>query len=345
MNPKSKVNTHRAIHGMGWESFLWQGFTLCVMALLLTGCNPQMPQPSSQPSRIETTISADGEMVAALDWPPPHGAPRLRIKRLLPQESPWEELPISPYISSIYFGMTGKQLLLTEVIDETLRSVLVSWDMDKPDSPPTLLYEGYRLDFPTEFKPGHYLVRSCNNERADRPCTQRVFSWQWEWVHNNQQVQLINRAVYPDLLLFSQPTIVGEQGFFWFDHDPKNSRFITLAFKGQQLDDPDIAFDESVRDIKCDRALQRCLHSFIQGLTLDRKFIYAFTTTQGSESCLVPKLAGFPSGFSITPDGRAAVAGWADGHDQPRRVVVIRFNPGQCAPDSVQLHPFEETSS
>lgn len=345
MNPKSKVNTHHTTHGMGWESFLWHGLTLCVMALLLTGCNPQLPQPSSQPSRIQTTISADGEMIAALDWPAPHRVPRLRIKRLLPQESPWQELPISPYISSIYFGMTGKQLLLTEVTDETLRSVLVSWDMDNPDSPPTLLYEGYRLDFPIEFKPGHYLVRSCNNERADWPCTDRVFHSQWEWVHNKQQVQLINRDVYPTPLLFHQPNIVGERGFFWFWQDAKNSPFITLAFKGQQLDAPDIAYDESTRNIKCDRTLKRCLHLFIQGTTPERKFIYAFSTTDGAQSCAVPDLAGWTDDLSVTPDGQAAVAGWADAADQPRRPVVIRFKPGQCAPDSVEPHPFEETSS
>ena len=50
-----------------------------------------------------------------------------------------------------------------EVTHETLRLVLVSWDMDKPDGPPTPPYTG------------HHLMRSCHNERADGPCTQGVF--------------------------------------------------------------------------------------------------------------------------------------------------------------------------
>lgn len=344
MNPRSIVKTTPAIHGRGWASFLWQGLALCAMALLVTGCNPQMPQPSSQPSRIQTTISADGEMVAALDWPPPHGVPRLRIKRLLPQESPWQELPISPYISSIYFGMTGKQLLLTEVTDETLRSVLVSWDMDRPQDLPTVLYEGYRLDFPTEFKPGHYLVRSCNNERADWPCTKRSYDSQWEWVHKKQQVQVIGYQDHPEPLYYDQPTIVGERGFFWFTTF-RGPRLITTAFKDQQLDDPDIAFDESVTDIKCDRSLERCIMRFEKGKTIERKIFGSSKVVYAGQSCEIPELVGYANILTITPDGRAAVVAWTDNPERPRRVVVMRFKPGQCAPISVQPHPFEETAS
>jgi len=331
----TKVTKYLMGHGLG----------LLILVLLLTGCNPQMPKPSNQPSRIQTTISADGEMIAALDWPLPHRVPRLRIKRLLPQESPWQELPISPYISSIYFGMTGKQLLLTEVTDETLRSVLVSWDMDKPDSPPTLLYEGYRLDFPTEFKPGHYLVRSCNNERADWPCTKRVFNDQWEWVHKSQQMQVFNDR--EKALLYHQPIIVGERGFFWFHtfrQDAKNSPFVTLAFKDQQLDEPDIAYDETVTGIKCDRALERCLIRYEKGTNIERRIFGGSRVAYGGQTCEIPELTGYVDTFFITPDGRAAVFAWSN-TDQPSRLIVIRFKPGQCAPDSVQHHPFEEKST
>lgn len=318
---------------------------LLFVVLVGSGCNPTTGyQQSGGMPIVETTISADGEMIAALDRVPPHGYPRLRIKRLLPQEGKWQEVPISPHISSIRFGLTGKQLLLTEVIDETLRSVLVTWDMERRDEPPTLLYVGHRLVFPIEFKPDHYLVRSCNNERPDWPCTKSSFNEQWEWVHGGQQVQVFNREDHPEPLLYSQPTVVGERGFFWFT-TYKGRRFITSSFKGQHLDTPEIPFDDATADIKCDQVQQRCLHTFVQGKTPERKFIYAFSAHYDGLSCDVPGLAGFGDRFSLTPDGRAAVTAWADGARLPRRVVVMRFRAGECTPISVEHHPFEEIHS
>ena len=62
----------------------------------------------------------------------------------------------------------NQQLLLTRATDETLRMVPVSWDMDKPYDLPSLLHEGYRLDFPTDLKPGHYwCARATTNETID----------------------------------------------------------------------------------------------------------------------------------------------------------------------------------
>jgi hypothetical protein len=283
-------------------------------------------------------------MVAAFDDPRVGHPPRLRIKRLLPEQGPWEEVPISPYINSVFFGVQGKHLLLTEVIDESLQSVLVSWDMEQRDTPPTLLYKGYRLVFPMEIKPGHYLVRSCNNERADWPCTQRVFSWQWEWIHNGQNIQVFNRKDQDEPLLYGQPTVVGERGFFWFTNY-KGLRFITLSFRGQQLEPPSITFDENTRNIKCDRKAERCLERFIQGVTEDRKFIYAFRVHYQGRICPVPGIAGFGDAYSLTPDGLAAVSANASGSYLPRTVVVMRFQPGQCAPIAVQFLPFEESRS
>lgn len=316
-----------------------------LLVVLLTACNPTTgyQQHGSMPV-VETTISADGEMIAALDRPPPHRQPRLRIKRLLPRESAWQEVPISPHISSVRFGLTGKQLLLTEVIDKTKLAVLVTWDMERLDAPPTLLYTGYRLDFPIEFKPDHYLVRSCNNERESWPCTDRVFNWKWEWVHDKRPMQVFDRKDAHEPLLYGQPTVVGERGFFWFT-DFRRRRFITLSFKGQKLDAPEIPFDDATTNVECDQALQRCLRRFQQGLTAERKFIYAFSVFYAGQSCEVPGLAGFGDAFSLTPDGRAAVTAWAEGAELPRRVVVMRFRPGQCAPVSIQPHPFEEPQS
>ena len=318
---------------------------LLFVVLVGSGCNPTTgyQQGGGMPI-VETTVSADGEMIAALDRPPPHRVPRLRIKRLLPEEGEWQEVPISPYISSVRFGLNGKQLLLTEVIDENQRAVLVTWDMERLDVPPILLYVGHRLVFPIEFKPDHYLVRSCNNERADWPCSKRGFNSQWEWVHDKQQLQVFNREDHPEPLLYSQPTVVDERGFFWFT-TYKGRRFITSSFKGQQLGTPEIPFDDTTTNIKCDQALQRCLRRFKQGLTAERKFIYAFSAFYAGQSCDVPGLAGFSDTFTLTPDGRAAVTALADGAPLPRRVVVMRFKPGNCAPVSIQQHPFEEPQS
>jgi hypothetical protein len=323
----------------------WKWATWLCLCAAMAGCNPQTTTHSSTNSpgnhAVETTISADGEMIAALDRVPPHGYPRLRIKRLLPQAMPWEDVPISPHITSIRFGLTGKQLLLTEQIDEAQRSVLVSWDMDQRNQDPTLLYEGYRLVFPLEFKPGHYLVRSCDNGRADWPCSGGSFTWQWEWIHEGQQIQLTDRTTHPEPLLYSQPNVVGERGFFWFT-TYKEPRFITTSFKGHQLDTPALPFDENTRRIVCEPTLSRCLERYIKGTTAERKFIFAFRVHYHGQTCLVPRVVGFGDQVSFTPDGLSAITANADSSTLPRAVVVLDFQPGQCEPTSVEFHPFEE---
>lgn len=318
-------------------------FSLIMLFLVLFVISVFAPVPSREISqttpRVESTISADGEMIAALDWIPPHRVPRLRIKRLLPEKEPWQEVPISPYITDIHFGLTGKKLLLTEVIDESLRSVLVEWNMDELDAPPSLLYEGYRLNFPIEFKPGHYLIRSCNNERPDRPCTRRGFNWQWEWVNNHQQIQVFNRTIVDETLLYSQPTVVGERGFFWFTRF-KGNRFIALSFINQQLETPDLPFDDTTANIMCDSDMQRCLQKFIRDSPIRATYTYGISVQYDGQSCDLSTLAGYGDKFSLTPDGNAAVIAWADSANQSRHIVVMRFNPGQCEPILIERHPF-----
>jgi hypothetical protein len=270
--------------------------------------------------------------------------PRLRIKRLLPEAGAWQEVPISPHISSVFFGLNGKQLLLTEVIDETQRSVLVKWDMERLDEPPTLLYQGYRLDFPIEFKPGHYLVRSCNNEKKDWPCTDRVFNWQWEWIHNGQNMQVFNRKDQDESLLYSQPTVVGERGFFWFT-TYKNPRFITMSFKGQKLDTPNLRFDVATTAISCSQSQQRCLRRYEKGKTAERIIFGASSVLYDGQSCEVPELVGYANRSSLTPDGSAAVTAWTADTSLVRSVVVLRFKPSLCVPVSIEHHPFEEKQS
>jgi len=71
------------------------GWVVLLFVVLVgnNGCKPTTgyQQGGGMPI-VETTISADGEMIAALDRPPPHRVPRLRIKRLLPEEGEWQEV-------------------------------------------------------------------------------------------------------------------------------------------------------------------------------------------------------------------------------------------------------------
>jgi hypothetical protein len=308
------------------------------IAALSAACEPIVTaRQSDGVPRLEATISADGEMVTVLDKPPPLGVPRLRMKRLRPHETPWKDIPISPYISSVYFGLHGKNLLLTETIDASLRSVLVSWDLEKLETPPVMLYEGYRLNFPLEFKTGHYLMRSCNTEREDWRCTRRTFNSQWEWVHNRRSVQVFDQGP----LLFSQPSVVGDLGFFWFDTH-KGAHFITHQFKGRQFEPPKIPYDDSTTNIKCDQKLHRCLRLLRKGTTPDRLFIYAFSSYFDGQLCDLPNLSGYSDGFSLSPDGRHAVITMGKRADLPREVIVLRFKPGDCQPESVQYYPFKE---
>jgi hypothetical protein len=210
--------------------------------------------------------------------------------------------------------------------------------MEKPETSPQLLYEGYRLVYPVEFKPDHYLVRSCNNERADWKCTDRVFNGQWEWVHNKRQLQVLQTN---ESLLYSQPTVVGDRGFFWFAkyNEP---HFITLSFKGKNLDSPKVPFDNTTSNIECDQSVQRCLLLLQRGETTDRKLIYQYSSYYAGTSCDLPNLSGFSDGFSLTPDGKYAVTAMAERAELPRRVVVMRFKPGACQPEFFHSYSLEE---
>lgn len=320
-------------------------FFLFTALFLLSACNPTPIDHQVNGSlAIESTISADGEMIAVLDRPPPRGIPRLRTKRLLPHETEWKNIAISSYITNIRFGLNGKNLLLTEVLGDSQQAILASWDLEKPEKNPTLLHEGYRLAFPIEFKPDHYLVRSCNNERSDWPCTDSTFNSQWEWVHNRKSLKVFDRKTFPNPLLFSQPTIARDDGFFWFDSH-KTPHFIAMGFNGETMDSPKLPLDESTTNIKCDQQVQRCLQLFQKSTAPNGNIIYAFTIHENGMTCKLQNVEGFSDGYSLSPDGKSAVISIAERADMHRDVVVLRFKKGACPPTSIQKYSFEASKS
>lgn len=317
-----------------------QFLTLCAVLLLtnlgLIGCKPTNYPPNERPT-LYTTISSDGQMVAALDRIGTD-KPRLRVMRLEP-EGPWQDMPVPPYTTSIRFGLKGHELLLTNHIGENEKSDLSKWDMDAPDKGPQRIYRADGLVFPIEVSAGQYLVRAC-------PLTpeNKCHPWFNVW-HLVAQDKLIHAYTEERRLNYSWPNVVQGQGFFWMrvrEEQEKNElpAIRSVAFPSKTA--PTFNIEKLMKNssnLVCDYKTERCLRNFIRDRlnpTGYEPYVYDVEVLYRAKSCQPLGLNGYYDKESLTPDGNAAVMSLAPGYDQPRHVVVMQFKPGQCEPTSTQ---------
>ena len=319
-------------------------FTIALSCLLLA-CKPTYPA-ASEALPLTPTISADGKLLAVLDKTGQE-TPRLRIKWLDRQE-PWLELPAPKYTNSIRFGLTGYDLLLTHARPGPKgASQLSRWDASNPSKPSEILYEGARVAFPVEVQPGQFLIRMCSAPVEDKACEGNSSIW-WALVEGGKATTVPGTRFQ----LYSQPNIV-EGGGFWLESEyysekrgNKEHREITaFALQGGKLPQFDISrFDSKSLDIRCDQKASRCLVKYLTDERINGSlYVYGFKVFDGTNTCDVPELKGWHDESSITPDGRAAVISRSRVGTEPRHVVVLRFVSGQCQPESMQSHYFEET--
>jgi len=330
----------------------------CKKALLLTGlCLLLMACDIGKPlfptrekgAPIEPTISSDGKMVVVLDRTGQE-TPRLRIK-WLDREDPWLEMAAPKYASSIRFGLTGYNLLLTHARPGPQgASQLSRWDASNPTKPSEILFEGTRVAFPVEVKPGQVLVRMCPQPPSEKACV-RGHGLVWALIENGQATPIKETlGMYP----LGSPNVV-ENGFFWtLDSslsapsidNPSASKILSYGFPGKEAPQ----FDASILDSKtgstvCDRKARRCLLKYLTDERVNGNYVYGFKVLDGANTCVLSNIKGWQDTSSVTPDGRAAVIPLSRVSEEPRHIVVLGFTPGQCEPTSVQHIQFHKETS
>ena len=314
-------------------------------ALLLSACSPN--QRGADKALLQTSISADGQMIATLAHTGT-GQQVLRV-RSLTADAKWQTIPAPPETQSIRFGLQGHELLLTHrKPDLPSRDYLSRLDVDKLEKGLERIYETEDgLAFPVEVKPGQVMVRT------RRPSVLSVgrgamTGHHWILVGPGQAVQDVGpETVQP----FDAPNIVGS-GFFWTEEqlDPaKEAHPLVLSYPLPDGVAPKFAgvqLEKNTFTVDCDRSAKRCLRTYIANLNQKTdapyiSYIYDVDVLFGDERCKLPGLSGSTGRVSLTPDGNAAVMSFASAHDKPRKAVVLKFDPQQCEPISVQHLDFE----
>lgn len=301
----------------------------------LVGCTAQ------EKPTLHTTISADGQMVATLLHA---GTDKQLVRaRNLNTDTRWHEVQAPPLTGTIRFGLTGHELLLTHTKAELpKKNYLSKLDLDKPENGLQRLYESEaELAFPVEVKPGQVMVRTRHPDGGKQQFY--LSGFYWVLVGPGKQVQKVG----PDPVLpYSAPNIVGD-GFFWVEEqvdkrkDPHPQTLIYPLPNGHPPNIKRERFPKNTWSVECDTHFERCLREHITNHDTGGAFIYDVDTLLKNQRCAVNGLEGSSDGITVTPDGRAAVMSLALGNNT-RHVVVIRFNPQQCEPVSVQHIQFEE---
>ena len=320
---------------------------LCI-GLMLLACQPNYSATKAA-RRIETTLSGDGKLLVVLNDIGKE-SPTLLIK-WLDRDEPWLKVPAPKYTNSIRFGLSGYGLLLTHAQPGPPgASQLSRWDASRPDQPSEILYQGSRVAYPVEVSPGQFLVRICKYAPDDDRCTGRGFiGILWALVRNGQAL-LLNET--DSILPLGQPNVT-DGGFYWMYGSEYASpstgepEIHAYALPGGAKPEPDPGrFDKSSWTIACDHKSLRCLmHYLTDERTEQGKFVSSIRIFEGAARCELSKVKGYMDAVTVTPDGRAAVIPLARSKSEPRHVVVLRFQPGQCEPTDIQRLYLEPTGA
>lgn len=314
-------------------------------ALLLSACSPN--QRSADKALLQTTISADGQMIATLANT---GTDQqvLRVRSLTP-DAMWQSVPAPAQTQTIRFGLQGHELLLTHrKPDLPSKDYLSKLDVDQLEKGLSRIYETEDgLAFPVEIIPGQVMVRT------RRPSVLSVgrgamTGHHWILVGPAQAVQDVGPETVPP---FDAPNIVGS-GFFWTEEqlDPaKEAHPLVQSYPLPGGVAPKFAREQLEKNtftVDCDQAGKRCLRTHIANLNQKSdasyiSYVYDVDVLFGNVRCKLPGLSGSVGRVSVTPDGNAAVLSFAPEHDQPRHAVVLKFDPQQCEAVSVLHLDFE----
>lgn len=312
---------------------------------MFSACSPN--QRGADKSLLQTTISADGQMIATLANTGTNQQ-ILRVRSLGP-DATWQTVPTPSETQTIRFGLRGHELLLTHrKPDLPSKDYLSKLDLDNLDKGLERIYETEDgLSYPVEVKPGQVMVRT---RRPSAISIGRGAMTGHHWILHGpgQNVQDVGPQTVPP---FDAPNIVGS-GFFWTEEqlDPtKLAHPLVLSYPLPDGVAPKFVAEQMEKNtftIDCDGAAKRCLRTYIANLNQKTDaayitYIYDVDVLFGAERCKLPGLSGSVGRVSLTPDGNSAVTSFAAEHDQPRHAVVLKFDSQQCEAISVQHLDFE----
>jgi hypothetical protein len=330
------------------------------IAVLLNACEFKKPDyPRVKGIPLTVTLSSDGQLLAVLDRDS-NSERRLRIK-WLNKDEPWQALPLPKYTSNIQFALEGYDLLLSHRLpDNTDVGQITRWNVTDLSQPSEIIRQGPFYAFPLEVKPGSYLVRTCEpieSKNPNRPnknrCQSSGLGSYWVLLAPGAEpLRVTPKTIQP---VYSQPN-VADQGFFWTSdyvvgHGPYSREnkptthpmLLTFPLPGGEA--PQVAVEHLSPESKlvCNRTIERCLRQYRRGThPVTSDFIYDTEVIYRGQSCPIEGVQGFADEAVITPNGRAAAIPVAPVFEQARRVVVVNFQDGQCAPTSTQTLTFEE---
>lgn len=315
---------------------------LVVLVGLLSACNPR--DRGYDKPLLHTTISADGQMVAALLNA--GTAEQLLRVRNLGTDTRWRIVKAPPLTKTIRFGLQGHELLLTHRKPELPgKDNLSKLDLDQLEKGLQKIYESENgLAFPVEITPGQVMVRTRHSDSTSN----RFFLSGYYWILISQGQQL--QKVGPDPVLpYDAPNIVNN-GFFWIEEqmdERKEAHPLVMSYPLPGGAAPVFSrerLEKNTFTVDCDRTAKRCLRTHITNRDQipHVAYIYDVDVLFGTTSCRLPGLSGSSDRVSLTPDGNAAVMSLAPEPDKPRHVVVMHFSPQQCEAISVKHINFEE---
>ena len=296
-------------------------------------------------SVIHTTVSADGQMVAAL-W---NAGTKEQVLcfRLLANDARWQSVKAPPLTRTIQFAVQGHDLLLTSAEPAMNRDVLARLNIDKPGAEAVRIHVGGNLAFPVEISPGRIMVRTRVAAEPKAANPSYLLGYRWIVVGPDGRIEKVG----PDPIFpYSAPNIVGS-GFFWVDARPgplqpeQHPIFHSFALPGGVAPTmPRARFSKDTFNVRCDRSATRCLRNFISNLGQkpQGKFVYDIEVFFGPASCRLQGVSGRHSAISITPDGNTAVFAMEAINDKAPHVVAIKFNSQRCDPLSIQHFYLEE---
>lgn len=330
------------------------------LAVLLSACEFKKPDyPREQGVPLTVTLSSDGQLLAVLDRDS-KSERRLRIK-WLNKDEPWQTLPLPMHTTNIHFALQGYDLLLSHDLPDNIEvGQITRWNVADLAQPSQTIGQGPFYAFPIEVKPGSYLVRACEPIESKNPnlpnrnrCQSSGLGSYWVLLAPGAEpVRVTPTTIQP---VYPQPNIT-DQGFFWTsDHvvgrgpysrenqPTTHPMLLTFPLPGGQAPQVAVEHLSPESDLVCDRTVERCLRQYRRGThPTTRDFIYDTEVLYRGQRCPIEGVQGFADYAVITPDGHAAAIPIAPAFEQPRRVVIVKFQDGQCAPTSTQTLTFEE---
>jgi hypothetical protein len=334
-----RILTFKSSRFMMISTARWQYFKHIVevilvvtVATMVCGCKPDYPAIRSQ--TLQTTISSDGLTVAVLESA---GTDKQRLMiRQLERETVWRQIDAPRFTQTIRFGLAGNQLLLTHGVPPNGELVqLTRWNIGNLRDESENLLQAPDLAFPVEVADGRVLIRSRHISNAEAKT--RIGGYEWLLLTPQKGTQVVSPK---NLLPFPQPSIVGA-GFFWFDrgmsyppNDDQRRRVIAYPLPGGVA--PSIDENSLTKDtvgLVCNHTGARCIREYLSNAEdRSKTFVYKLEARLGDSRCLLPDVSGYIDGISLTPSGNAAVLAVASKADQPRTVVVLRFENDKCLP-------------